>query len=720
MRRLMVIALGFALLASPAAAEHGDVVELPPRGETRLAVLDLGDRVWVVHHEDGEIDVLGVAAERLDPDADPFVYGSSFDGIRSFTFWSVTERIFFGGGAQFDDSGMAISWSPNQIDGAEDAGSVPARDLTAYATERVDDDRVRVGAPSRGEVRMVPPGGSGLFADEEILRSVERDEETLTLEEALDLPVGTTALVETDVEVAGERAPRLCDLPRVPVPDIPPCPEDAPVPVGVTARDPRRDVAEVEYGPHLLTRLEDGLAGLVNGGGRSGAVLQSDKPSFGFDDDPGTLDRIEADDPVALAVEISRTRFPAGGGAEAILVRSDDPADATTASALTGQAPLLFTGRDSLPEGTRRELGRVLTAAETAPTVVVVGGESAIRPAVVSQLEGAGYRVERAAGPTRVETAIAVAERARFGSESIISPVLLARAYGSPDDPSAAWADSVTAGAYAAIFRTPILLTPSDALHPAVADALGQFRTSETVLLGGTAALSNAVEQSVPGARRIAGANRAGTAAAIASELWTFTSGRAVLFDGAAPDGWQAGLAASGLAANAFAPLLIAGETLPSETTKAIRSLCPYRGGDLLAVGEVRLDPTTPCDPAAPPQIQVVVAVDSRSDTEEEDARVTVELHNDGDVPVTVTRYQISDESTDASATVYAPVVGDEVEPQRVDPGVSRSVVTVDPLTVSRLNAGGTSAGRYQAAVLTDRGWARATFYVEFSTPFGS
>lgn len=560
MRRLMVIALGFALLATPAAAEHGDVVALPPRGETRLAVLDHGDRVWVVHHEDGDVDVLGVAAERLDPDADPFVYGSSFDGIRSFTFWSTAERVFFGGSVQFSDTGRALSWSPNEVGGAEDAGSVPARDLTVYATERVDDDRVRVGAPARGEVRMVPPGDGGFFAEDEVLRSFGRDEETLTLDEALDLPVGTTAVVETDVEVAGERAPRLCDLPRVPLPDIPPCPEDAPVPVDVTARDPRPGSHQIEFGPHLVTRVADGLGGLVNSGGSAGAALPSDGPSFGFDDDPRTLDRIQAADAVALAVEISRTRFPSGGANEAILVRADEPADATTASALTRHAPLLFTERDSLPDGTQRELNRVLTPAETPPTVVVVGGESAIRPAVVSQLEGAGYRVERAAGPSRIETAVAVAERARFGSESIISPVLLARAYGSADDPSAAWADSVAAGGYAAIFRAPILLTPSDALHPAVADAFRRFRTSETILLGGTAALSNAVEESVPGPRRIAGANRAGTAAAIARDLWTFTSGRAVLFDGAAPDGWQAGLAASGLAANAFAPLLIAGE----------------------------------------------------------------------------------------------------------------------------------------------------------------
>lgn len=110
--------------------------------------------------------------------------------------------------------------------------------------------------------------------------------------------------------------------------------------------------------------------------------------------------------------------------------------------------------------------------------------------------------------------------------------------------------------------------------------------------------------------------------------------------------------------------------------------------------------------------------VDSRSDTEEEDARVTVELHNDGDRPVTAHRFQISDEeSLDASPTVYAPVVAGELDPEPVDPGASRPVVTVDPLSVSQLNAGGTSAGRYQASVLTDQGWARATFYVEFSTP---
>ena len=94
MRLRVMVAVGGLLLglAVPAAAQ-GDELALPPRGETQLAVLDDGRRVWVVHHDDGDVDVLDVAAERLDPEADPYVYGSAFAGIRSFTFWIPAERI---------------------------------------------------------------------------------------------------------------------------------------------------------------------------------------------------------------------------------------------------------------------------------------------------------------------------------------------------------------------------------------------------------------------------------------------------------------------------------------------------------------------------------------------------------------------------------------------------------------------------------------------------
>ena len=60
----------------------------------------------------------------------------------------------------YDDRGTALTWSPNQVGGAEDAGPVPARDLGRYDVERIDEDRIRIGELTDGQIRTVPPGGS--------------------------------------------------------------------------------------------------------------------------------------------------------------------------------------------------------------------------------------------------------------------------------------------------------------------------------------------------------------------------------------------------------------------------------------------------------------------------------------------------------------------------------------------------------------------------------
>lgn len=65
----------------------------------------------------------------------------------------------------------------------------------------------------------------------------------------------------------------------------------------------------------------------------------------------------------------------------------------------------------------------------------------------------------------------------------------------------------------------PVLVTGSEAVHPALRAWLEREQPSRTVLLGGRAALSDQVEAEVPGPERIAGADRAATAAEVVAEL---------------------------------------------------------------------------------------------------------------------------------------------------------------------------------------------------------
>jgi len=255
---------------------------------------------------------------------------------------------------------------------------------------------------------------------------------------------------------------------------------------------------------------------------------------------------------------------------------------------------MLLIAPDGLPSETSAELARVLPAGGR---VYLLGGSEAISFLVEDQLGHLGYDVQRLAGASRVETSVAVArETLRVNPDA--PDLLIARADAPPSNPTAAWADSVTGGGWAAWTRSPIVLTPGAGLHPAVATFISNMEPSRTVLLGGTAALSVQVEASVPNPQRMAGANRAETAAVIARDLWQHEPDHFVVINGYQRDGWAYGLPAAGLSADAQAPLLLAEvSSVPPETIGQVSTPCG--GGaqvDTLLVG-------------ASPQLSVEVAL---------------------------------------------------------------------------------------------------------------
>ncbi len=288
--------------------------------------------------------------------------------------------------------------------------------------------------------------------------------------------------------------------------------------------------------------------------------------------------------PAAAAVDVSQQRVPpspdfggawAGGagthGAPAshvVIATVEGFADALSGAVLAQDGPLLLTPTASLDPAVAGEVDRVLGRSGT---VYVLGGESAISTAVVDELSAAGYDVERLAGASRFETstAIATAARERYGDTGEIA---LARAFGPEGNPTAAWADSVTGGGWAADTGTPVVLTTSDALHPAVAAWVDDDQPDVTHLLGGSAALSADFDE-LPGASRTAGDTRFDTARQIAAQLW----GQAeegprtyLVLDATTPSGWAFGLPAAGLAADLDAPLLAVGDQVPPESAAAV------------------------------------------------------------------------------------------------------------------------------------------------------
>jgi len=279
---------------------------------------------------------------------------------------------------------------------------------------------------------------------------------------------------------------------------------------------------------------------------------------------------------------ISGVRFGGGAASHVVLSRDDEFPDSLAGAALTRGGPLLFTPSGALDPATRAEVGRVLPAGGV---VYLSGGEVALSSGVEDALVDDGYEVRRLAGPSRVETAVAVADEvvARNPGSDVAA---VARAFGPADNPTAGWVDSVTGGAWAASAGVPILVTDSDGVHVAVAAWLAAHPPAQTVLLGGTAALGAEVEAGVPEPLRVAGGERAETAAAVATQLWRVgqVEGRRLLaLNAYREDGWAFGLAAAGLADDADAPVLVVGDDVPPATGDLVTGCGEV---DLLLIGD--------------------------------------------------------------------------------------------------------------------------------------
>lgn len=257
---------------------------------------------------------------------------------------------------------------------------------------------------------------------------------------------------------------------------------------------------------------------------------------------------------IETAVAASASAWDAAS--DVVLARASDFPDALAAGALAASldAPLLLTHSEDLPAEVTGELRRL-----GARTVHLMGGDAAISEAVSDELAGEGYAIERVAGADRFDTAAAAALAAGSApsGEALV-------ALGAADDPSRAWPDALSAGAFAAtVDRPPLVLTASDALPGASLDALGELASEGAIvhLLGGTGAVSDAVAAQLATAGyvvdRIAGAGRFETstlAASAALRRMDATPRPLVVASGEAfPDG----LAAAALAARLGGVLLL-------------------------------------------------------------------------------------------------------------------------------------------------------------------
>ena len=165
----------------------------------------------------------------------------------------------------------------------------------------------------------------------------------------------------------------------------------------------------------------------------------------------------------------------------------------------------------------------------------------------------ADNKVQRVAGENRYETSADIALD-KFDSADTVIIV--------NGEDRFAYADGLAASVLAGALDAPILLTDANELSDAVADAIEELGASKAYILGGTTAVSEAVEEALEDLdldiTRLDGENRYETAALIAEEADTDSKTAYVVNGWANADAMVAGAAAF----NNGNPILLVGKTM--------------------------------------------------------------------------------------------------------------------------------------------------------------
>lgn len=214
--------------------------------------------------------------------------------------------------------------------------------------------------------------------------------------------------------------------------------------------------------------------------------------------------RVSGSDRYETAARLSATVFQPGVGAVYVASGLDFP-DALAGGAAAGSetAPVLLTRKDALPDPTRQELARLQPQ-----RVVVLGGRNSISDDVIADLAAAtGAEPVRVSGGDRYATAAAVSKRSF--EDSTPQTVLLAS--------GTSFADGMVAGAAGAALGAPVLLTDPSVVPEPTMTELRRLGAPTVQIVGGSAAVSQAVEDQVRAAlgtkvERIAGSDRYATA----------------------------------------------------------------------------------------------------------------------------------------------------------------------------------------------------------------
>lgn len=274
--------------------------------------------------------------------------------------------------------------------------------------------------------------------------------------------------------------------------------------------------------------------------------------------------RLAGGDRFGTSAAVSAATYPANAPVAYIASGLSFP-DALSGSpaAARGKGPMLLVQPGAVPPAVQTELKRLHPA-----KIVVLGGTSSVEDAVLTQLKTyTTGTVSRVSGVDRYATSAAVS-RASAAAHPSVAYVVSGEAFP----------DALSAGALAARTSGAPLLLTAQAFLPGPTDAeLKRLAPASIVVVGGTAAVSDAVltalrKDTTGSVTRISGSDRFQTSAAVAA---AFPAGTASAFVASGAD-FPDALSGSAAAGTGGAPLLLTlGGAVPSGVAAQLKRIGP-------------------------------------------------------------------------------------------------------------------------------------------------